>query len=168
MIKKVVYAILLILAFALQETWVPLLAFKGAVPDLTLFFVIFTGLLKTPLWGLGAGVLIGFIQDLLSGKYIGLNILAKGAAGFIVPYFCLKFYKDNYLIPLISVLAGTLIYGAVYIVGANIVGLRLPFLPSIWQIYLPKSLFNVILTPFLYVGVYLYFIQYAPKSKEND
>lgn len=165
MAKKIVYALLLLLALALQDTWVPEFAVFGATPDLLLFFVIFTGLLKTPVWGLGAGLLIGLAEDLLSGKYIGLNVLAKGLTGFVIPYLCAKFYKENYLIPLFAVFTGTLTAGAAYIVFSWFTGLDLPLWQTMWSVFLPRSLYNSALTPFIYVAVYLYFIQYRSKPE---
>ncbi len=165
MAKKIVYALLLILALALQEAWVPLWSFMGATPDLLLFFVIFTGLLKTPFWGLGAGLAIGLLEDLLSGKYIGLNVLAKGFTGFIIPYVCTKFYKDNYLIPLFAIFFGTLSCGLIYIIFSWLSGLNLPLWQTLWGVFIPRGLYNMVLTPFIYVAVYLYFIQYSSKPE---
>lgn len=166
MAKKLVYVILVVLAFTLQDTWVPLWSVRGAMPDLLMFFVVFTGLLKGPLWGLVTGIVLGLIQDLLSGKYLGLNILAKGVTGFTVPLICAKFYKDNYLIPLLAIVAGTLISGLVFIICGNIAGLELPFMATLWDVYLPQCIFNCVLTPFIYVAVYLYFIQYESAKEQ--
>lgn len=164
MMKKVVYILLLILALALQDTWLPKIAVFGAKPDFLLFFVVFTSIFYKPRLALLIGAAIGLCEDILLGRYIGFNLICFAITGYLISYLGIKFYKDNYLIPIISILAGTFVAGFSGIIVSYLIGLDLPFWRTLLTGILPDSIYNSILAPIIYIPVYLFFIEYKKKK----
>ncbi|GEM_PF-623455 len=122
--------------------------------NLPLFFPVFAGILAGPTGGLMAGIILGLFQDILLGKYIGLNILCFGLTGFVAGRLALNVYKETYLVPVLSMLAGTVFYQVCYLFGMFIIGVGAPNWWS-WCVYVFfMALGNAILAPFIYVPVY--------------
>ena len=163
MARKIVYALLLILAVILQETWIPLWSVAGATPDLLILFVVFTGLISGSMAGLLAGAGVGLLLDLLSGQYIGLSVLSMAVAGFATPLVCTHFYyKQKYIVPLVSVLFATVAEGFLYCLFSKFTSLSLPVFSTLWYFFLPRALYNMALTPLLYWLVYRFFVEKNP------
>ena len=166
-IKKIVYVILLIFALALQDTWVPKIAVFGVEPYLLIFFVIFSAMFFNPLKACFIGAAIGLVEDLLIGRFIGINLMSMALVGYLISFIGSKFYKDNYLIPIVSVFGGTVLFGFTYIIISHFCGLNLPFFHTLFKVYFPQAIYNAILSTLIYVPVYLFFIEYK-KSNDND
>lgn len=163
MVRKIVYVLLLILAVVLQETWIPLWAVAGATPDLLILFVVFTGLISGPMAGLLAGAGVGLLLDLLSGKYIGLSVLSMAAAGIATPLVCTHFYyKQKYIVPMVSVLFATVVEGFLYCLFSKFTSLSLPIFSTLFHFFLPRALYNMVLTPLLYWWAYRFFVEKNP------
>lgn len=158
---------LFILALTLQETWMPAIAIGGAQPDLLLYFIVFIGIFKKPSWGLGAGFVVGLIEDLLIGKYIGLHILSGMITGYLVAYFGGQFYKENYIIPIATVFAGAIISGFSYVFFSQFVSLGLPFWYSLWHLVLPNAIYSAALAPLIYIPVYMFFVDRNAMMKKE-
>ncbi|MBA4372950.1 MAG: rod shape-determining protein MreD [Thermodesulfovibrio sp.] len=59
----------------------------GIVPNLTVLLAFYAGIRYGANQGLLAGLLIGFVEDSLSGSLIGPNMLAKGLVGYVAAFF---------------------------------------------------------------------------------
>jgi len=150
--------ILFILALVLQETWVPAIAIGGVQPDLLLYFVVFIAIFKKPHEAAIAGAIIGLIDDLLIGKYLGLHMLSYMITGYLVAYFGGRFYKENYIIPLATVFAGGIVSGFCYLFFSQLISLNLPFWYSLWRLVLPGAIYSALIAPVIYVPVYMFFV----------
>jgi rod shape-determining protein MreD len=76
-----IFVLVLVLLFAVQTTFLELFSVGGVMPDLALIFVVYCGIHFLRNGGIGVGVLVGFIQDCLSGALFGVNTLSKGLTG---------------------------------------------------------------------------------------
>ena len=65
----------------MQTTFLEIFSFGGVTPDLILIVVVYCGINFTKNSGIGLSVLVGFIQDCLSGSLLGVNTLSKGLVG---------------------------------------------------------------------------------------
>jgi len=166
-VRYIAVGILFILALTLQETWMPAIAIGGAQPDLLLYFVVFIGIFKKPVWGLGAGAVVGIIADLLIGKYIGLHILSYMITGYLVAYFGGQFYKDNYIIPAATVFAGGCVAGFCYVFFSQFIALDLPFWYSLWHLVLPNAIYSAVVAPLIYIPVYMFFVDRNAVMKKD-
>lgn len=85
-------SLLIVLALLLlQNTFVPLLALGGIVPDLVIIWLVYTALRRGQVETTVSGFLAGFLQDLVSTQFFGLAALSKTIAGFLAGYF----YNEN-------------------------------------------------------------------------
>ena len=76
-----VFLLVVIGLFSVQTTFLEIFSLGGVTPDLALIFVVYCGVHFQRNGGIGAGVIIGFVQDCLSGGLLGINTLSKGLAG---------------------------------------------------------------------------------------
>ena len=76
-----IFVFILVLLFSIQTTLLELLSLGGVIPDPALIFVIYCGIHFQKNNGLKMGILVGFIQDSLSGGLLGINTLSKGLIG---------------------------------------------------------------------------------------
>jgi rod shape-determining protein MreD len=65
----------------MQTTFLGIFSFGGVTPDLILIVVVYCGINFSKKSGIGLSVLVGFIQDCLSGSLLGVNTLSKGLVG---------------------------------------------------------------------------------------
>jgi rod shape-determining protein MreD len=76
-----VFLLVVIGLFSVQTTFLEIFSLGGVAPDLALIFVVYCGVHFQRNGGIGAGVVIGFVQDCLSGGLLGINTLSKGLTG---------------------------------------------------------------------------------------
>ncbi|TCL70954.1 rod shape-determining protein MreD [Hydrogenispora ethanolica] len=146
-----ILTISVILGVAIQATWLAQLNLPGqVVPDLILILVISYGLLRGPDEGLLFGLAAGFFLNLHSGGIIGIEALSKMMAGYCAGLLEKNIFKDNLLVPVVAVLAGTLIFnsfsGLMYIAFKANYNLWGMFISNI----LPQTAYNAVLAPLVY------------------
>jgi len=145
---------LLVSSLVLQATAFNYLAVAGVKPDLLLIIVVLYGLL----YGKKAGVLgfvYGLVEDLLVGRFIGFNAITKGLMGLLIGFLEPKLFKDHILVPVIVLLVGTFVFGAIsYLIGF-IVGMYSFFEYNAYlRVVILQSIYNACLAPFLYGRYY--------------
>ena len=150
--RYIVLAFLPFLSVFLQSTFFNQYSIKGSIPDLVLIFVVFHALFAGERRGTIYGVLCGLLEDLYVGRFIGVNVLAKGLTGYIVGKAQGNVFKENLLVGIIAALAGTLINSLAIVVLMMIFGgvLKVEVLSSI----LYQSLYNLLLAGPLYLWYY--------------
>ena len=67
----------------------------------------------------------GLMEDLMTGRFIGLNAICKGLTGFIVGLMSERLYKNNFSIPVITVFVATFLHGIIYVCCGAVIGLNL-------------------------------------------
>lgn len=158
--KSFLLALLVILNLILQATIFPSLSIGGVKPDLLLIFVIFSALLDGPKTGIKAGLLIGLLQDLACGKFLGLYTLSKLGTGFVVGLIETRIFKENYLVPVVVLFFGTVLHEFLYMFLAQLVGQSVEFAAGWWTLVLPLALYHAVLGPFLYVPAYKAYVKW--------
>ena len=76
-----VFLLVVIGLFSVQTTILEIFSLGGVTPDLALIFAVYCGVHFQRNGGIGAGIIIGFVQDCLSGGLLGINTLSKGLVG---------------------------------------------------------------------------------------
>ncbi len=123
-----IFALLLILIFTVQTTFLELFSVGGVTPDLALIFVVYCGIHFQRNGGIGMGVLVGFIQDCLSGALFGVNTLSKGLTGLFFSALKDKIMVEGFLPTSFFLIATSLFDGMIYfsaitsLMGAQIKG----------------------------------------------
>ena len=80
--KSPVYFIILLLIIPVQASLLAPLSLGGIKPDLALVLIYIIGLLTGPAEAALAGMVIGLVQDIGSGSFIGFSGLTRGLIGF--------------------------------------------------------------------------------------
>lgn len=152
----VIYSLIVILALVIQTTIFTSWSLFVVVPDLILVLVVLFSLINGPSFGAKFGFAAGLGLDLLVGELIGLNALTKMIVGTVVGLLALRFFKENYVIPLLSVIAATVADQLFYALGMAVFGVAVPLRLLIEQILLPLVLYNGVLSLLLYVRLYYF------------
>lgn len=96
-----------LLCLLLQSTLAPQIAYYGVHVDLVLIAVVSSSLLLGKERGALHGFCAGFLQDLLSGSFPGLNALTKALWGYVFGMAEQKVFKDHLFLPVMSTLIVT-------------------------------------------------------------
>ena len=82
--RLVYFVLLFAAALVLQSSLSPLLSFGGPVPviDLPLLVTVHVGVTRGKANGMLGGLVLGYVQDALSGGILGVNGFSKICAGF--------------------------------------------------------------------------------------
>lgn len=138
------------ISLIVQTTVLPLLQVRGVMPDLLLILIVFNALFSNYLVGGLTGFLVGFLQDLLIGRYLGLCAFSGLVAGWLVGELEGRFFKENPLVPIILVFGATVVYDLVYFLGRGLCGSLPLFLSQmVWTILL-EAVYNMVLAFLLY------------------
>ncbi len=136
---------LLVGSLILQATVLPRLAIAGARPDLLLVVTILLGLRFGPLPGAGVGLAGGLLQDVLIGRFIGMNALTKGLTGYCIGLAEEKLFKENIATPLAAVLVGTITHESLFWLLQAGFGRYVPLPAALGRVIIPGALFNCFL-----------------------
>jgi len=137
----------LLIVALVQATWMPHLALYGVFPNLPLLVVTSCGLVR----GVGRGALWGFIVgvaiDFLSGAPFGAAAIALVVIGFLAGKAKSGAIRAHIALPMLTVLAATLIYELLFLLILTISGEQVVWRPSLARIILPAAALNAVLTP---------------------
>lgn len=150
MIRRLTLGLVLAVVLVLETTIFKDLTVYGVEPDLVLIVAIAYALINGPEKGAIFGFIGGLAQDIMTGRYLGMNALSKALSCYLVGQVEQKVYKEHALVSIFFVCLGTLINELiVYIVG-NLVGLDIAFKSALWNVILPMMLYNGLLSPIIY------------------
>ncbi|HEY1806558.1 MAG TPA: rod shape-determining protein MreD [Terracidiphilus sp.] len=114
-----VYTLVPLGALVLQA-WLPRVAGRYEWFDLPLVITVFFALSRrNPLQGSVMGAVMGLFEDALSHNAIGINGIAKTAAGFLAGSVGIRIDVDNHLIRVLLTFALSLVSSGVYLFVAR-------------------------------------------------
>ena len=149
--RLLILSISVILAIVVQATWLPAIHLPGQVtPDLILIMVVSVGLLRGPDQGLFFGIISGLFLDLLSGHIIGVQALSKMALGFCSGFMEKNIFKDNVLVPAMSVFGATLVFESFNIFLYMAFHAHYSFFSTFLSTIIPLAFYNALCTPLIY------------------
>ena len=153
--KVLVWAFLALTSLVLESTVFARMAVFGAKPDLLLVFTVYAGVFGGRAEGVRAGIGLGLVEDLFLGRFLGINALIKGFAGYLAGMVEKEIVKENMFIPVFAVWALSLVhylgYGMVVILLGHGRTLGLNFLVTALPFALYNSVIAVLLFPLMYV-----------------
>ena len=153
--SKIVLAVILLILLALQDALVPFWDIRGIMLNLPVIFVVFVTLFKGGNYALAWAAVTGILMDLAMGKYLGLNLLSMLFVSYMTDRITSRFYKANYILPLVTVGLASLFYYACFLFFSQFAGVGLPFWEKMLTYAIPASLYNALIAPVFYVIVYL-------------
>lgn len=117
----IVQALIILILFSIQTTWLAAISIIGVTPDLVLIFVVFCAVYCSRTIGVGSGIVMGILQDSLSGNLLGVNTFSKGFIGFFFSTLKDKFFVEG-ILPISFFLAiSSLFDGLIFYLSMNTV-----------------------------------------------
>jgi rod shape-determining protein MreD len=95
-------------------------SFFDITPNLTAALAFYAGIRKREIKGMFLGSLIGLVEDMLSGPFLGPNLLSKGIIGYLSPFIYSKFFMWTPLLGVISISVLTLTDGFIVYMSKSI------------------------------------------------
>ncbi len=136
---------LLILLAIFQSTLLGTFQFLDGRPDLILLAVIGWGLAggseEAMVWGLAGGVFL----DILSGVPIGTTSIILILIGTLVSLFEGRIWEANFLMPLGTTLAGSLLFHIMSLGVILLMGREIDWTSAFSRVILPSTFINLIL-----------------------
>lgn len=143
-----------VLSLFLQSTLFSAYSIKNTLPDLVLVFVIFYALLNDARKAAQYGFWCGLLEDLLLGRFIGMNALCKGLTAYAIGVLQGNVFKENLAVGMLSVLVGT----ALNFLFIFILSLVTAFMADLDQqaffTMFYQAIYNLLLSTPLYVWYY--------------
>jgi rod shape-determining protein MreD len=144
MMAYVVGLPLLAFAAVLQATLLPQFRLFGGTIDLVLLLSLNWTLVGEWRGGLIWALIGGLSLDLLSGGPFGANAVGLVLVAYAASLSEGRFWSSHVLLPLASVLLGTVVYHLVYLLTLAVTGHSLDWGLSLSQVTLPTVLLNTL------------------------
>jgi rod shape-determining protein MreD len=113
--------LIVIILFSIQTTWLGIFSIGGVIPDLVLIWVVYCGVYCSRTMGVGSAIVMGVLQDSLSGGLLGLNTLSKSFIGFFFASLKDKFFVEGIVPAAFFLVASSLFDGLVFYFSMNTV-----------------------------------------------
>lgn len=139
----------------LQTAVFPSLRFFNATPDVVLLFAVLLGFLAGPRSGLAGAVAAGLLVDIWTGRLIGAHTLISAAAALAAAFVGRNVYRENTVAAFLLVSGATIAHDAVTFLLIRLLGIPFPMYRAVYAVLIPGLLYNLLLTPPLYLALYL-------------
>lgn len=159
------YVLLFFSAFVgivLQDTVFNVISIAEGKPDFVLILVVFFALFQGNVQGGMLGVVFGLMEDLMTGRFIGLNAICKGLTGFLIGMMSERLYKNNFFIPVVTIFVSTFLCSIFYLLCSMIIGLNIEG-ARLMMVSISDAVYNIVFSPFFYAVFYHFYI-----SKSED
>ncbi|MDP6809018.1 MAG: rod shape-determining protein MreD [Desulfobacterales bacterium] len=114
-----IFLLVVIVLLLVQTTILEIFSLGGVTPDLALIFVVYCGVHFQRSGGIGAGVIVGFVQDCLSGGLLGINTLSKGLAGLFFSVLKDKIVVEGFIPISFFLFSASLVDGMIYFIVSS-------------------------------------------------
>lgn len=145
--------LLLIVCFLLQTTLFQYLKIANVLPNLILVVTAISGFMYGRRLGMFSGILCGLLVDLLYGSVIGINVLIYTVIGYANGSANKLYYKEDYIIPVLSIAASDLVYGILFYICHFLLRGRLNLLFYLRSIMIPEMIYTVIIGSIIFLFV---------------
>ena len=101
------WLLFVLVVYAFQSAFMPLVYFYGIGPDLILLMTSSIGFLNGKKVGSFAGFVLGLFEDLATGTFFGLNAFTKLLVGYVCGIFSTRVLKDSFGLPVTASILNT-------------------------------------------------------------
>ena len=138
--RKWLFAVMVVLAFYLDNMFFNLLNIYGIRPDVTLALVVSLGVLLGSGPAALTGLIMGLLADILFNKIVGLSALCYMLSGFAAGLFYRKFFADNLVIPTVTAVVCFFVKEHVFLAASLFSGGRPAYFLALAAYILPSLL----------------------------
>jgi rod shape-determining protein MreD len=135
-------ALYVIVLYVLQSSLLPILAWHEISADLLLVAVVSVSILRGSQEGVTFGFCAGLLQDLATGTFFGVNIFSKMVIGYGCGAFTRHFFKEQFFLPLFSVIAASIANYFIILMFMILLGYRFDWKEQISGLLIPMIIFN--------------------------
>jgi len=152
--RAVVVGFLLLFNLILQSTLFGHFEILGVLPNTAILIIVCYAILRGDVEGAIVGFFAGLLQDLFFARYIGFYALCGALTGYICGKPFKDFFRENYLLPMVLVLAAVLANSFVfYVIHFLLLGQT-----DLWyyfqKIILPETVYTLFLSIPAYRVIY--------------
>ena len=138
--RRWLFAIVVILAFYLDNVFFNIVNVLGIRPDITLVVAVSLGVLLGGGPAALTGLVMGLIADIIFNKLVGPSALIYMLCGIAGGVFYRKFYADNLIIPTATAMVCFFIKEHIMLIVTRLAGGRPPYFMTLVSYILPSLL----------------------------
>lgn len=146
------------LGIVLQDTVFNVISVAEGKPDFVLIIIVFFALFYGNIHGGMLGLVFGLMEDLMTGRFIGMNAICKGLVGFLAGMLSERMYKNNFFIPMATVVVCTFLQAVFYLICSVIIGLNIEGM-RLLMVSIADAVYNMVFSPFFYAVFYHVYMQ---------
>ena len=139
------WAMLIVLGYALQTSLLTFLSFDGFSANLMLLLTVSVAYLRGYKVGVFFGFIAGILQDLTTGSYFGLATFSYMTVGLVFGRFSVNLFREQSLLPVISALPALALHFAVMIIFLLMLGRQIDFVRFLKFDFWPTAIMQVVL-----------------------
>lgn len=144
------YGLMLLTALLLQTAGAPGLSIFGVKPELLFLLTMLFAIIHGSWGGSVFGFCAGLLQDLLVGRFIGLNAVVLMLLALGIGFVTEQLFKENLLVRFLIILGGTALGQILYLLGTAAFGSAFSWHWIRWDAILSISLLNGLLGLLMY------------------
>jgi len=129
-------------ALILEATLLEFFRIAGVKPDLLLLLLLFYALETGAGRGTALGLLYGLMEDLYTGRFVGLNAVIKMLLGYLFGWGRDRLNADNPWVPVSLAWGATLAGGVMFLLLGPLGGMDYPWPAALAAVILPASIYN--------------------------
>lgn len=145
------------LGVVLRDTVFNGLSVAGGKPDFVLILVVFFAIFRGSVNGGILGMALGLMEDLMTGRFIGVNALCKGVVGYFAGVSERNLHKNNFFVPMAAVFIATFVNGLLYFLFSVVIGSHIG-LEQLMLSTIPDAVYNMCFSPVFYAVFYNFFL----------
>lgn len=153
MVRKIIYALLVVFFFIVQTSIFPAIDFNGITPNLLIILVASCGFMGGEITGMVIGLFCGLLVDVFNGDVIGFYACIYLVIGYINGTFQRIFYPVDIKLPLILILGSDIAFGLSCYLLLFLLRNRLDMWFYIKSIIIPEAVYTILVAfaayPFL-------------------
>lgn len=155
------YLIVITLVLVLFQTTVTqLFRIGGVSPNILLIWLIIAIVLFGRMAGIKTALYAGILSDVLIGKGLGVYLLIYLSIASIIALLEEKIFKDNYITPVVLILATTVLFHCEYFLIDYFATGDFNLLRFAFAIVVPEALYNLVLGVPAYTLAFRVFMGY--------
>ncbi len=148
--RRILLALMLLIAAVAQTTFLRRGGILSATPDLLLCVTVSAAFLYGRKSGALTGFFAGLALDLFYGGILGYYALLHMAAGYICGRFAKIYFEENVLVPMICVLTSDGIIGIVIYITRFFLRGRVHFFGYLIRVILPEAVWTAVFMIIIY------------------
>lgn len=139
------WAILMIVLYALQTSLLTFVSVDGFSANLMLLLTLSIAFLRGNKYGAFFGFMAGLLQDATSGSYFGLATFSYMTIGLIFGKFSVNLFRDQALLPVISSIPALVIHFAITIGFLFLLDRQIDLVRFLREDFWPAAIIQIVL-----------------------